>query len=166
MPQFEEMETIKEQHKVEWERLLFDFDFLKRFGYKHWSELSKHPEQTGFLLDPQNRIEIKQGAKFITRFRANELTNLETLFPLYQTTHSELSYPKNSGCQTMVLIQFEKGLISKYKFESNLFTINDLSFNTSSLEGMYFLKDIDLSQTELFSTSDDCVTISSLVLIL
>jgi hypothetical protein len=163
---FEEMTRIQIKQKVGWEQLLFDFDFLKHFGYNHWSELSNQSEQTGFLLDPQNRIEIKQGSKFIARFRANELTNHETLFPLYQTTHSELSYPKNSGCQTMVLIQFEKGLISKYKFESNLFTINDLSFNTSSLEGMYFLKDIDLSQTELVSTSDDCVTISSLVLIL
>jgi hypothetical protein len=165
LPIFDEMSEIKEKNQVEWENLLFDFDFLKHFGYDHWSELSMHPEQIGFLLDPLNRIEIKQGSKFIARFRANELTNHETLFPLYQTAHSELSYPTDSGCQTIVLIQFEKGLISKYKFESNLFTINDLSFKTSSIKELYFLNDIALNQIELVSCSDDTVAIGCLVLL-
>jgi hypothetical protein len=165
LPIFDEMYAIKEKNQVEWENLLFDFDFLKHFGYNHWNELSRQKEKTGFLLDPQNRIEIKQGSKFIARFRANELTNRETLFPLYQTTHSELSYPKNSSYQTMILIQYEKGLISKYKFESNLFTINDLSFKTSSMKELYFLNDIALNQIELVSCSDDALVIGCLVLL-
>ncbi len=83
---YDEMQQIRIKHSFEWEQLLFDFDLLAHFGYAHWSELSDNPEQTGFLLDPQNRIEIKQGAKFIARFRANELTNDATLFPLYQNS--------------------------------------------------------------------------------
>ena len=101
---FEEMTRIQIKQKVEWEQLLFDFDFLKHFGYHHWSELSKHPEQTGFLLDPQNRIEIKQGSKFIARFRANELTNHETLFPLYQSVYKPLDYTPKTGIKIAPII--------------------------------------------------------------
>lgn len=163
IPLFEEMNKIRINHKVEWENLLFDFDFLKHFGFDHWSELSPHPDQTGFLLDFQNRIEIKQGAKFIARFRANELMNSETLFPLYQTTQFDLECTPAPNTQQFILAQFEKGLVAKFNFAAKHFSIDDLTFKIQLLQNLSFLSDIELNLEVLHRSSDDTVTTGCLV---
>jgi hypothetical protein len=163
IPLYEEMNKIRINKKVEWENLLFDFDFLKHFGFDHWSELSPHPEQTGFFLDPKNRIEIKQGAKFIARFRANELMNSETLFPLYQTSQFNLEYTPTPNTQHFILVQFEKGLVAKFKFEAKQFSIDELTFKIQILKNLAFLGDIELNHEGLQRSSDDTVTTGSLV---
>ena len=164
IPLYEEMNKIRLNHKVEWENLLFDFDFLNHYGFSHWCELSAHPEHSGFLLDLQNRIEIKQGAKFIARFRANALLNEDTLFPLYQTVEIDFPFSTKPGFQTLILIQFEKGLIAKFKFESNVFSMDNLSFRIYALKHMNFLSAIDLNQSPLESDSNDTVATGCLVI--
>lgn len=163
IPLYEEMSKIKLNHKVEWEDLLFDFDFLKHFGFDHWSELSQQPEQTGFLIDQQNRIEIKQGAKFIARFRANELMNSETLFPLYKTTQFNLKLTSGPNTRDFVLAQFENGLISKFRFDANQFSIDELTFKIHHLKNLSFLSAIEFNQEVLQRSSDDTLTTGSLV---
>lgn len=163
-PIVEEMNKIRLNHQVEWERLLFDFDILNHFGYTHWSELSSFPEQTGFLLDPQNRIEIKQGAKFITRFRAHELMNEETLFPLYQTFTNTFHMNKSFEKKLFVLILFEKGQIGKFQFNADQFTINDLYFGLVKMEDLYFIKDLHFKQQRLQNSSNDSLSVSSRVI--
>jgi len=163
-PVFEEMTKIKTKKKVEWEQVLFDFDFLKHFGYDHWSELSSFPEQTGFLLDHQNRIEIKQGAKFIARFKAHELKNQETLFPLYQAFTNPFKMDESFGTKRFILMLFEKGQIGKFHFNADQFTINDLKFGLIKMKDLYFLKDVHYKNKRLENSSNDSLSVSSRVI--
>jgi hypothetical protein len=160
-PIFEEMLRLQTKHKVHWEQLLFDFDLLKHFGYNHWCQLSQQTEKTGFLLEPQNRIEIKQGSKFIARFKADQLTNSSTLFPLYQITETKWLPDTKEGCKTFILTQHEKGLIGKFKFEADEFKIEYLNFNIKNLESFSFLSEFEYQNQKLKKISDDVLTISN-----
>lgn len=166
MPQFEEMETIKEQHKVEWERLLFDFDFLKRFGYKNWSEMSRYPEQVGFLLLPENRFEIKLKSKLITRFFAHELSNQETLFPLYQTYQTVNQFQGLNSTKRLLVMQFEKGLIGKYAIETNNFDISSMKFGFTQLPTEEVISGFMYRESELKCLKDDTLVIGTKVILL
>jgi hypothetical protein len=122
-------------------------------------------EQTGFLLDPMNRIEIKQGSKFITRFRSHELTNSETLFPLYQTTFSTFKSEPRDGFKTIFLLHIEKGLIAKYAFETPDFSIEHLRFELNSLQEELFLSGIYLETKQLVKIQEDSLVIGTKVII-
>jgi len=161
---YDEMQQIRIKHSVEWELLLFDFDLLAHFGYAHWSELSAHPEQTGFLLDSQNRIEIKQGAKFIARFRANELTNDATLFPLYQNSKIDWNSEYQQGYKSFFVLQYEKGLIGKYKIAHPYFHIDDIEFRWKEMNGLRFLAEIKHQTASLKHSSEDTLCISSQII--
>lgn len=166
IPLFEEMNKIRLNHKVEWENLLFDFDFLKHFGFNHWSEMSPHPEMTGFLIDHQNRIEIKQGAKFITRFRSNELNNMETLFPLYHSDVRPIENNKdNASFQQIILIHFEKGLIGKFKIETENLAISKFHFQLQFIDQINFLSELQYNSLTLKNTTNDTVVFGSKVVI-
>jgi hypothetical protein len=159
------MTRIQIKQKVGWEQLLFDFDFLKHFGYNHWSALSNQSEQTGFLLDPQNRFEIKQGSKFIARFRANELTNDETLFPLYQTVCKPLDYTPKTESKIIMIIQMEKGLIGKYNFEADLISINDLTFEMTEIDDLTYLSSVSFKEIKLAKKHDDTIIVGTKVMV-
>ncbi len=161
---YEEMNKIRLNHKVEWECILFDFDFLKHFGLNHWSELSSNSEQIGFLLDPQNRIEIKMGAKFIARFRAIDLNNTGTLFPLFKTKLSNSQRNKKPFIELFELIHFEKGLIAKYQFDAENFKIEDLEFHLAHIGDFLILKNIENNNGIIKKTKDDSLTISMKVI--
>jgi hypothetical protein len=160
---FEEMELIRINLKVEWEELLFDFDFLQHFGFSHWSELSQFPEKIGFLLDSQNRIEIKHGAKFVARFRSHELLNYETLFPLFRTNHSEIIIEQKQDFRRLILIQYEKGLVGKYKIPSDFLNMNEVEFHLKAMNGLLFLSEITYQKQSLKSTGNDTLCFSSKV---
>lgn len=164
--QFEEMETIKQLHKVEWERLLFDFEFLKRFGYKHWSDMSRYPEQVGFLLLPENRVEIKMKSKLITRFFAHELSNQETLFPLYQTYQTVNQFQELNSTKRLLVMQIEKGLIGKYAIATNQFDISSMKFGLTQLPTEEVLSGIMYQESELKCLKDDTLVIGTKVFIL
>jgi hypothetical protein len=165
---FDDMNRIRMKNQVEWEQVLFDLDFLSHYGFAHWSELSKSPAQPGteaaqrgFLLDPQNRIEIKQGGKLLSRFRANELDTAATLFPLYSTSYREEEHEATPTKTSFQLIQFEKGLIGKFKFEADHFSIDQLHYVLSRIGNNTFLSHIQLGEQFLESSQEDCVVVGS-----
>lgn len=178
---FDDMNRIREKNRVEWEQVLFDLDFLNHYGYDHWSELAKSLDQTstptsrslqrgrelvqhrGFLLETQNRIEIKKGGKLLTRFRASELDAAATLFPLYGTTFHEQTLEQQEGRKSFQLIQFEKGLIGKFKFEAEQFSIEDLHYHLSRIDTKTFLSHIQLGTALLESSQEDCLVVGSFV---
>ena len=59
LAQFQEMLAIKERHQLPWERLFFDFDFIKHYGFDHWSEMATRGEHRFFSLKKNNYIELK-----------------------------------------------------------------------------------------------------------
>ncbi len=164
VPIYEQMNKIRVYQKVEWEHILFDFEFLNHFGYKHWSELSSKKEQTGLLLDPMNRIEIKQGSKILSRFRAIELTCEETLFPLYQTINTLLYIEPSQTTKRLVLIHLEKGLIGKFQFTTEQFQINHLTYELESLKDLQYLRNVSYQNQLLKKIKDDSLIVSSLVI--
>ena len=160
------MLAIKKKHNVEWEELLFDFDFLKHFGYDHWSELSLQPEQTGFLIDSQNRIEIKMKAKLISRFFSFELLNLETLFPIYDTFNYVMEYQPLTSFKRIIVIQIEKGLVGKYYIETNQFQMNEMKYELVLMQHLKFLRTIVYKHELLTQINDDTVVIGNKVILL
>jgi hypothetical protein len=161
---YDKMQRIKDKYQVEWENLLFDFDFLKHFGFNHWSELSSHPEEIGFLLIPENRIEIKCGAKFVARFRAIDLNSTATLFPLFRTSEVIRPFDKKPTSKSFILIHYEKGLIAKYQFVADHVEIEDLDFQLENCANYLILKNINYRSALIPSVRDDSLTISTKVL--
>jgi len=158
---FDDMNRIREKNQVAWEQVLFDLDFLNHYGFGHWSELAKSPANRGFLLDPQNRIEIKKGGKLLTRFRANELDTAATLFPLFSTSFREETHVVRPATTSFQLIQFEKGLIGKFKFEAEHFSIEQLHYVLSRIGNNTFLSHIQLGEQFLESSQEDCLVVGS-----
>lgn len=165
-PLFEEMNKIRCQHKVEWEDILFDLGFLEHVGFSHWSELSSRPEQIGFLLESTNRVEIKQGAKFLARFKASELREDVTLFPLFQTNFEKLELSESNEFKTVVLVQYEKGLITKFSYHADYFSIDHLTFGIRCIQDQVFLGDIIHTSASLNHVSDDTLVLGTKVILL
>ena len=161
---FEEMNKIRCKHQVEWESLLFDLGFLDYFGFSHWSELSGRPEQIGFLLESTNRLEIKQGAKFLSRFKASELRDDVTLFPLFQINFEKLELIESDCFKTLVLVQYEKGLISKFSYQADHFSIDHLTFGIRCIQDQVFLGDIIHTNASLNHVSDDTLVLRTKVI--
>lgn len=139
---FNEMNQFKKYHRVEWENLLFDFDFLHRFGFNHWSELSNKKESAGLLINSTNRIEIKFGAKFLTRFNSMALMNDSTFFPIYKTSFVDLEFETPPKTKTLILIQFETGLIGKYAIQSKNLLMDDIEFHCHQINNISFLAQV------------------------
>lgn len=154
---FNDMNQRIQKHNVKWEDLLFDLEILNHYGFEHWSRLSSKPANVGFLLEARNRIEIKQESKLITRFKANDLKTELTLFPLYQTVFIKESTEDKADIKSFKLIQMEKGLIGKYKFQSENFSIVQLAFTLSSIEKKQFLLQMKVEDRILVSSQEDNV---------
>jgi hypothetical protein len=124
------MRKYKQENNKTWEELFFDFDFLNTFGFNHWSELTEYPEFRGFMINKNNRIEVKGKTKKVLKLTAIELLNQNTLFPLYQVSMIESTLPMN-GSKRFVLLNYEIGQFAKYSFESNSFEVDKLDFQVS-----------------------------------
>jgi hypothetical protein len=154
---FDDMNQRIQKHNVRWEDMLFDLEILNHYGFEHWSKLSSNPATVGFLLEAQNRIEIKQESKLITRFKAIDLKTELTLFPLYRTVLIKESTEDKTDIKSFKLIQMEKGLIGKYRFQSDNFSIDQLAFTLSSIEKKQFLLHIKVEDRILVSSQEDNV---------
>ena len=152
---FNDMHQRIQKHNVRWEEMLFDLEILNHYGFEHWSKLSSKPANVGFLLEAQNRIEIKHESKLITRFKAIDLKTESTLFPLYQTVFIKESTEEKADIKSFKLMQMEKGLIGKYKFQSENFSIEQLAFTLSSIEKKQFLLQIKVEDRILGSSQED-----------
>jgi len=162
--QFDDMNTVRMKHNANWENLLFDFDFLKHYGYNHWSDLSTKSPQIGFLLNPYNIIEIKHSGKLVLRFKSVDLDFNQVLFPLYQTTLIKKENIHHPNEVQLKLIQFEKGLIAKYKYETEMFKIEEVSFNLDKIHSDIFLDSISVNSIQLNISQDDTVVIGTKII--
>jgi len=161
---FEEMQQFRLARNEQWENLLFDFGFLERFGYKHWSDLSTEKEHVGLLVDPMNKIEIKQAQRIISRFQASELTGDDTLFQLHNTAITTFTFQKKEDVKQFVLVHFEKGLIGKFQLDNHPFDVQNLSYEVKQLNKLHFLAEISYQNELLRNRRTDSVTVSSLII--
>lgn len=162
---YDDMNRIREKHNVDWEKILFDLHFLNHYGYNHWSELSSTQSKTGFLLTAHNIIEVKQKGKLITRLKSNELDNSQVLFPLYRTKENSKSESNLNNDVQLKLIQFEKGLIAKFAFQTDMFSIDTLEFNLENMDTMNFLESISFNSSKLDILLEDTVIVGTKVIL-
>ena len=155
--QFNEMEQIRVKHSVEWEELLCDFDFLKHYGYAHWSELSSYPEQKGFYLNSQNKVEIKEKNRFIARFKADELKNTIALFPLYKTINVPSDFSCNPATERLIINQEETGLFAKYELFTEELLIEKLQFQLEITEQYSLFTGITYPEILIIEQKEDTV---------
>lgn len=146
---------IKSMSDKSWSELFFDFDFLKQLKRNHWSELADR-ERKGFLLLPDNLIEIRRKNRILEKFYSIELIQQNAIFPLYQTNNKSMKIESNNQ---FALIQYEKGLIEKYEINTNKLDMNQLVFNLikTPFEDLipFHLGEINYLEKKLKSILDD-----------
>jgi hypothetical protein len=99
------------------------------------------------------------------RFQANELDTGTTLFPLYQTTFIDEQISEKTESKCFTLLQFEKGLIGKYTFETETFSIEQLHYLLSSVGKVNVLSHIQFGETILESKQEDGLVIGGEVVL-
>jgi hypothetical protein len=162
---YDDMNKIRIKHNVDWEKILFDLDFLQHYGFNNWSELSNSDSITGFLLNSSNIIEIKQGVKLVSRFKSNELDHSQVLFPLYNTVNAKKSQTKQTNGVHFKLLQYEKGLIAKLKFEAEIFSINDITFYIDTIQSEIFLSSIYVHSMPLDIVQEDTLIVGTKIIL-
>jgi hypothetical protein len=159
--QFKEMLDVKERHQLEWERLFFDFDFIKHYGFDHWSEMATRGEHRFFALKKKNYIELKEKRKTMFKISADELAVNATLFPIYNLkTEANLLFPPVEGMKTILIVEQETGTFAKFELFSSSFIVEDLAFTTiQAIESYLYPAMVSLSykNEELVSISEDLV---------
>lgn len=123
--EYQLMLKYKEMSERSWSELFFDFDFLKQLNRTHWSELGDE-ERKGFLLLPNNLIEIRKKNRILEKLGSIELIRYNAIFPLYQTSNHLMKF---NTLDKFLIIQHEKGLIEKYEIETEKLDLNQLVFD-------------------------------------
>lgn len=160
--------VVKETNEVDWEQLLFNLSFLGKYGFGHWSELSRKEEQLIFLCNAQNIIEIKNGRKLLERFRSIELYGTNTLFPLYQTSNFDQKVEVQDGNVAFALSQLETGAFAKYLIPEH-FEIAKLQFQLTqpvAMPDQMGISGLTYESRQLKSAGEDTVVRSSRVFLL
>jgi hypothetical protein len=155
LQEYELMQKYKEMNKRSWSELFFDFDFLKQLNRTHWSELGNQ-ERKGFLLLPNNLIEIRKKNKILEKMSSIELISQNAIFPLYQTSNHLMKF---NTLDKFLIIQHEKGLIEKYEIETEKLDLNQLVFDITSSPNdnlvPYHLARLNYLEKKLESRLDD-----------
>lgn len=98
--------------------------------YKKWYDLGNRVKVFGLLDHRQSSIEIKINGKKQSKIQSSDLVVDNLLFPLYQTTISDLgSFQKHAG--EITIVEKEIGTIGNYYFEVEKFSIENLHFLTT-----------------------------------
>ena len=156
-PLWEPLIEYRLKYLTTWYDILMDLTLLQKFGINDLSQLSNQKETFGILLNEQNRIEIKKGARYLEKFRSIELNNLNTLFPKYTTyVNKSMKIPNNH----LFIMYSETGLIGKYKIETQSMLIEDVSFileNPPQLEQSILFTDLLYKGSKLKRLHSDTV---------
>lgn len=170
LAQFQEMSAIKERHQLPWERLFFDFDFIKHYGFDHWSEMATRGEYRFFALKKSNSIELKEKRKTLFKIDADELDLNFTLFPIFNVhVEDNIRFPPLPGMQTILLVEQETGMFGKFEINTSNFDVNQLQFLTlHAIESYQYpsLVEIYYAGEQLKVVSEDLVVRGSGVMLL
>lgn len=126
---------IKAKTNLPWETLLINLEILNHFGFAHWSELSNENEKKLFLINSENKIEIKQKNKYLLKIKSDLILNQTSLFELFHTEiRKNESNPTSIGLneKQFIIFQKETGLVAKYLLNQPSFDIYQLKFNLIS----------------------------------
>ena len=150
------LDMEKQLNGQSWDLAIVDYDFLKHFGYYHWSELSSHPEIIGLELSSSSRIEIKRTSKKLGGFKGVDLVEQQALFPMYNTIlKSTCSIP--SGKKRLLILENETGQTHSFKIELDEVLMNQLEFQIQEFGSRFYCTGIAFNNQLLVSDRNDTV---------
>jgi hypothetical protein len=128
MHRYNQLKEVAEFHETTLDNILFDLEILQRLGYKHWKKIYAIEEINGFLIEPKNKVEIKNGNRIITKFTANEILGNEAFFKLYATKEVDFKITNRPEHKYLLIGQKEIGSF-KYRVNLDNFEIEKLCFS-------------------------------------
>lgn len=128
------LEKIKNENHETFESLLFDLEFLNEFGYSHWSKIHVIHFGSGLLSAPKNFIEIRKGNRRIGKISTETIVHGNQLFDLYAKQNNVCSHINfDVNFKYLVLIQFNTGLVRKYRINTEKLNMDLFLFYINSL---------------------------------
>lgn len=114
---------------------IFDSAYFLELGdkkYKKWFDLGNSLKLYGLLNHYQSSIEIRINGKKQLKISSAELKGDNLLFPLYQTTTSDVgSFQRGEG--NLTIVEKEVGTLANYIFETEKFSIDSLHFSIKTV---------------------------------
>ncbi len=146
------------------EEAIFDDLFYKQLGlkdYQSFMDLGNEQVYKGLLNDSKSIIEIRINNRKRRNIPINELLNESVLFPVFQTTICKVeNVPPLPN--SLIAVEKEMGTIASYKFETESFSLDKLSFTITDLRirkqsDYILLTKIEYDSRELIGTQSDTV---------
>ena len=128
MHRYNQLKEVAAFHSTTIDTILFDLEVLQNLGYNHWATIFPIEEIIGFIIDDRNKIEIKNGAKIVSKFISNQILGTEVLFKLYSTKEVAFKTVHRTNYKYLLIGQKETGSY-KYKINTDNFEIEKLCFS-------------------------------------
>lgn len=124
------------------ENIFFDLELIRSFGYKDWTRIHPIFSGMGMLLSDRNYVEIRKGNRRVRKINGNEINNMATLFPIYNTQKDEYRFlSAEPDVVHVILVQYITGLVRKFAIETTKLTLDDLKFYLNYLPLKAFIKE-------------------------
>ena len=171
MDEFLSIQKIRNDFKIEYERIFFDLELLEEIGYTNWENIHCIYKGRGFFIKERNRIEIKRKSKLLKSFDSSELLYSPLLLEQHKIIYDDLCQSKNENFKLVALIQFEVGSFYRFNCEVDNFDVNKLHFvlnyDTIHLSiGEQFVSDLVYDCTKLTQMKEDVVCTGNQVIFL
>lgn len=131
---YEKLEKFKHSKNYLWEILLFDIELLNHFGIETLDLFLNNKPSVKSKINGENKLEIKEKNKFLLKTTLDSILNKESLFDLYKTQTIFSNFVQKENFKTIIINQFEIGLIGKYEVITDYFDVNQLIFEISKEE--------------------------------
>ncbi len=155
---FKKYQFIMDKHQLDCTSLFTNFEFLDEIGLQHWTDLCLKVPQSFFTIEPTTYIELRRKGKKVKKINSTDLLENNLLFQLYQTKLASITFQKKEGHKTLLFIQTEIGLCSKYEINQENFSIDSLNFElgvSEKLSNSFLLSSLSYNNVKLKSKKDD-----------
>ena len=156
-PLFETLWLFKNAKQMRWNDFIFDIELLNTIGISSWESIPISKTYEGLIVSDLNKIEIKKGSKFISKFKASDLLSQNTLFPIFDSSENERKLNQNNQ---LIILELNTGLIGKFKIDSKNLSGSDLKFELlrfSTHRNYCIINKIKFQTKELKCVHQDCL---------
>ncbi|TXB66159.1 hypothetical protein FRY74_06190 [Vicingus serpentipes] len=154
---YNQLKDVADFNKTSLNNVIFDLEILKNLGYYHWKNIFPIKEIIGFNIEGNNKIEIKQNVKTLSKFTSKDIFNEQALFKLYSTKEIDLEFTKKANYKYILIGQTEIGSY-KYKVKKEPFTIEKLCFSyCQGINNKSYMIEINYEGNQLLPIKNDTI---------